>query len=820
MRIIPFIICALITVGLIIILNTPLSIADNKTPRIGSFLSPQHGFWQNAEPANYNFTENITFPNLRRKVTVHFDQRLVPHVYAEREADAYFVQGYLHARFRLWQMEFQTHAAAGRLSEIMGESRGGTNFLQIDRYFRRMGMVYGAEQSLEKVKSDSITMRESKAYTEGVNAYISTLDPDQYPIEYKLLDYEPERWTDLKTQLFLKYMAYDLTGGDHDFEMTNVKSIFSPADIERLYPRTQDSLDPIVPRGTQFAPPAIHVKRPQNIDSVYFNFHDTTQKPFTLQPDKNNGSNNWAVAGSKTQSGSPILCNDPHLGLNLPSLWYEMQISTPNFNSYGATLPGSPSIIIGFNDSIAWGVTNAGRDVKDYYEIKFRDSTMNEYLFNGQWVKTTFRNEVIKVKGKPDVVEKIAMTVFGPVLYDKTFPDKLKDHKCYALRWKAHDRSNELLTFNRLNRAKNFVDYIRAISTYQTPAQNFVFASKSGNIAIRQQGQFPARWRRQGDFLMPGTDSSYMWQGFIPAKENPTLYNPPRGFVSSANQLAADTTYPYYLAGAPEIYRGLIINRMLSSMNNITIADMERMQTDNYNVFAEMARPVLLKYLNMNKLSTDEKAYVIKLKNWNLRSDVNEQGPVIFQLWWDELEKAVFKDELSKTDLPVRWPSESALLEGLLKDSAYKFIDDVTTAPIENIHQVVLKAYRSAYPQLKVLEKEQRLVWGKFKDTGIKHLLSLPSFSRFHIPIGGGDNIINATTENHGPGWRMIVQLTAKTEAYGVYPGGQSGNPGSKYYETFIDTWAAGKYYPLLFLNADEAKKSNNIKWTMRFSKE
>src|SRR3954451_16818065 len=126
MRIIPFIICAMITVGLIVILNTPLRIADNKTPRIGSFLSPQHGFWQNAEPANYNFTENITFPNLRRKVTVHFDQRLVPHVYAEREADAYFVQGYLHARFRLWQMEFQTHAAAGRLSEIMGESRGGT----------------------------------------------------------------------------------------------------------------------------------------------------------------------------------------------------------------------------------------------------------------------------------------------------------------------------------------------------------------------------------------------------------------------------------------------------------------------------------------------------------------------------------------------------------------------------------------------------------------------------------------------------------------------------------------------------------------------
>lgn len=819
MKLVPFIICVIITVSLIVVLNIPLTIAGNKTPRIGAFLSPQHGFWQNAEPADYDFNESLDFPDLRQKAEVSFDERLVPHIYAERESDAYFVQGYLHARFRLWQMEFQTHAAAGRLSEIMGETRGGTDFLKIDRYFRRLGMIYAAEQSLKKTQTDSMARREMKLYTEGVNAYISSLKPNQYPLEYKLLDYAPEKWTDLKSQLFLKYMAYELAGGDHDFEMTNAKNIFSPADIEKLYPRTADSLDPIVPKGTQFLPPNIPVKRPVNVDSVYYNFHDTAQTPFALQPNKNNGSNNWAVAGSKTKSGAPILCNDPHLSLNLPSLWYEMQISAPNFNVYGVSFPGSPSIIIGFNDSIAWGVTNAERDVKDYYEITFRDSTMNEYMYNGSWVKTAFRNEIIKVKGMPNVTEKIAMTVFGPVIYDKTYPDPLKDNKYYAVRWKAHDQSDELLTFNKLNHAKNFTDYIRAISTFQCPGQNFVFASKSGDIAIRQQGQFPAKWRRQGDFLMEGIDSSYAWKSFIPAKENPTVYNPGRGFVSSANQLATDTTYPYYLAGTPYIYRGLIINRMLRQMNNITIKDMERMQTDNYNVFAEMARPVLLKYIDMNKLSAAEKAYIIKFKNWNLRNDINEQGPTIFKLWWGELENAVFKDEFSKSDLPLRWPDESTLLEGLLRDSAYKFVDDVTTARVENIHDIVLRAYRFAYPQLKDADNKRHLAWGKYKDTGIRHLLKLPSFSRLHLPVGGGENIINATTGNHGPSWRMIVQLTKHTQAYGVYPGGQSGNPGSKYYDTFIDTWASGKYYPLLFLNHDEAKKNNNIKWTMTLSK-
>ena len=252
MKVIPFSICAFLTLLLVFILNVQLSLPTGKTPILGAFLSPQNGFWQNAESANASFDTTLFFPNLNGKAEVFIDNRLVPHIFADNEVDAYFIQGYLHAKFRLWQMEFQTHAAAGRLSEILGEESGGTNFLKIDRFFRRLGMVYGAEKALVELEANETTKNETNAYTAGINAYITSLKPEQYPLEYKLLNYKPELWTNLKTCLFLKYMSFDLAGADWDFEMTNAKSIFSDFDIDKLFPTSQDSLDPIVPKGTVF----------------------------------------------------------------------------------------------------------------------------------------------------------------------------------------------------------------------------------------------------------------------------------------------------------------------------------------------------------------------------------------------------------------------------------------------------------------------------------------------------------------------------------------------------------------------------------------
>jgi penicillin G amidase len=574
MRILPFLLSTAATITLVLLLNTSLTIGGKPAPAFGKFLSPQHGFWQNAESDDTNFGGALSFPSLKGKVDVYFDERLVPHVFAEQENDLYFVQGFLHAKFRLWQMELQVFKASGRLSEIVGSKALG-----IDREFRRMGMGYGAELALKEMEADTATKAMCDNYTAGVNAFISSLPESKYPIEYKLLGYKPEAWSNYKTALFLKLMSWDLAGHDNDFEMTNAKNFFSKEDFDLLFPQKQDSLDPIIPRGTGYAAPKVPVKAPANADSLYNNNKELLALS-AEQPDRDNGSNNWAVSGTKTQSGAPVLCNDPHLMLNLPSLWYEIQLSCPAFNAYGVSFPGAPAVIIGYNDSCAFGFTNGGRDVKDYYKIQFKDASRKEYFFNNEWKQTEWRVERIKVKDSTDYVDSVAYTLFGPVMYDKTFSgNENTNQHAYALRWTAHDPSNELKLFYLLDRAKNYADYSVAAQYLQTPGQNCLFATKSGDIALRTQGKWPAKWKGQGDFVMPGTDSSFMWQGFIPQDEVPYQYNPERGFVSSANQHPADSTYPYYLGNDYPIYRGLIINKRLAAMQGITPGDMKALQT-------------------------------------------------------------------------------------------------------------------------------------------------------------------------------------------------------------------------------------------------
>ncbi|MEP6513060.1 MAG: penicillin acylase family protein, partial [Parafilimonas sp.] len=820
MKIVSCIFFAAITICLIIVLNIQLPAGVGKTPRLGFFLSPQTGFWQNAEPADIKYNANLHFDNLSGKAEVYFDERLVPHVFAENENDVYFIQGYLHAKFRLWQMEFQTQAAAGRLSEIMGDSTNGTNFLKIDKFFRRLGMVYAAENSLKALEEDTETKAACDAYTKGVNACINSLTEKNFPVEYKLLNYKPELWTNLKTALLLKYMSFDLAGHEEDFERTNAKAFFTKEQYKKLFPIAPDSLDPIIPKNTLIPKSKFEVHPPASADSLYIDYKTIAapeSKP--IKPHKYHGSNNWAVAGSKTKSGSPILCNDPHLGLNLPSLWYEMQLSTPQFNTYGVSFPGAPTIIIGFNDNCAWGFTNAERDVRDYYEVQFRDSAMNEYFYDSAWQKTEWRNEIIKIKGKPNDTEHIAMTIWGPVMYDKNYPDKLNRKKSYACRWKAHDKSDELKTFYKLDHAKNYADYLDAISTFQCPGQNMIFAAKSGDIAIRQQGQFPAKWYRQGEFIMPGTDSSFAWQGYIPDSMNITMHNPARGFVSSANQRPYDTSYPYYLNGTFLFHRGYLINRQLSSMQNITPEDMETLQTSYYNLRAEMARPIFLKYLDTNFLNDGEKKYLDILTSWNLQNDAHETGATVFTVWLDSLMATMYNDEFKQSSLPMPWPDESTMIDGIAKDTTYEFADNINTAQKESIGDVVTSSFKKAVQELKRAEQQHRLEWGKFKDGGVTHLLKLQPFSRPHLYGGGGEGIINAFEKNHGPSWRMIVELTDDTHAYGVYPGGQSGNPGSKYYDNFIDYWLTGKYYPLHLLKKEAIEKQPKLLGKITFSK-
>ncbi|MBK8496590.1 MAG: penicillin acylase family protein [Chitinophagaceae bacterium] len=800
MRIVPFIAAAAVTSGLIIVLNSKLIL----TAPLGKLVSPQHGIWQNAEPASEDFTADLKFPQLNGKVDVYLDDRLVPHIFAEQENDAYFVQGFLHAKFRLWQMELQTFAAGGRASEILGEKG-----LVHDREFRRLGMVYAAEIALAEMKKDPVILAQCDAYTAGVNAFIETLTESSLPLEYKLIGYKPEKWSNLKTSLFLKYMSYDLASHDDDFELTNARSYFSAADFSLLFPDIQDSLDPIIPKGTILKDQKLVPVLPATADSVYFK-QDEVVVMENSKPDRNNGSNNWAVSGAKTRSGAPILCNDPHLGLNLPSLWYEIQISTPAFNAYGVSFPGAPGVIIGYNDSCAFGFTNGGRDVRDYYEIIFKDDTRQEYSFNGNWKKTRFRVDTIKIKDKNDFIDSVAYVQLGnnwcPVMYDKSFSGgRNTNNKYYAVRWKAHDASNEIKIFNMLNHAKNYADYSAAVTFLQTPGQNCVFATKSGDIALRTQGDWPAKWKGQGDFIMPGYDTSYLWQGMVPQDEVPYQYNPERGFVSSANQKPADdVTYPYYLGRNYPLYRGYTINKRLNAMTGITAQDMMTLQTDNFDAAAGMAKPFILANMNEQALNAAGKKYFDMLKGWDCRNDIGSKGATVFNLFWNKFEAQVYDDEYASAPKIILRPYFGTLIEGILKDSAYKFLDDIATPQKETLADNITAAFNKSIAEMEKLEAVGKLEWEKYKGTRISHLAKLDPLSRLDLPIGGGAQAINATKTVHGPSWRMVISLAASTEAYGVYPGGQSGNPGSKYYDNFVDQWAAGKYYPLWMMTHEE----------------
>ncbi|HNJ27910.1 MAG TPA: penicillin acylase family protein, partial [Ferruginibacter sp.] len=811
MRIVPLLASAAVTTGLVYYLNTSHKIGGNNAPPFGTFLSPQHGFWQNAEPVNADYNADLKLPQLKGKTEVYFDDRLVPHVFAEQENDAYFVQGYLHAKFRLWQMELQTFAAGGRASEIIGEKA-----LEHDREFRRLGMVYAAEIALNELEKDPVIKAQCDAYTEGVNAYIETLTESSLPVEYKLIGYKPEKWSNLKTCLFLKYMSYDLAAREDDMEMTSARSYFSADDFSKLYPSLQDSLDPIIPKGTVFEKQKVFPVAPPGADSVYLN-NKVASIAGIGKPDRDNGSNNWAVSGSKTKSGAPILCNDPHLGLNLPSLWYEIQLSTPNFNAYGVSFPGAPGVIIGFNDSCAFGFTNGGRDVRDYYEIKFKDDSRQEYMFNGQWQKTKFRVDTIRIKGAASFIDSVAYVQLGndwcPVMFDKSFGGvRINNHAYYAVRWKAHDPSNELRIFNMLDHAKNYADYQAAVTNLHTPGQNCVFACKNGDIAIRTQGEWPAKWKGQGDFVMPGTDTAYLWQGMIPQDEVPFQYNPERGFVSSANQKPVDdSTYHYYLGRDYPVYRGIAINRRLREMNGITPQDMMALQTDNLDVCAQMLQPLFLANIREAELDAAGKKYLDIYRQWNCRNDAGSKGSTVFERWWHAFEGLVYDDDYAKAPKGSMRPFLSTLVEAILKDSAYKFLDNVNTPQTETLADDITAAFKAATAELQKLEAEGRLDWEKYKATRINHLAKLAPLSRLNLPIGGGNNCINATKVDHGPSWRMVISLTQKTEAYGVYPGGQSGNPGSKFYDSFVDQWAAGKYYTLWMMTKEEVNDKRII---------
>lgn len=790
MKILKFLLTLIITVALGVTLNTKIGPA----PPIGKFLSPASGFWQNAEPADYKPVPKLNFSELKAPVTVTYDKNLMPHIFADNNHDLYFAQGYVTAVNRLWQMEFQTHAAAGRLSEIVGAGA-----LDFDRTARRKGMVYAAEQALVAMEKNAAVDEAVSAYAEGVNAYINTLNYADYPLEYKLLDYAPETWTSLKSALLLKYMASDLNFHESDLENTNALKLLGREVFDILYPDMESAKDPIVENINGWNFPALTKDTTKLMASV----DEFVKRQLVEQPNPLNGSNNWAVGPAKTAGGNAILANDPHLSLSLPSIWYIMQLSSPDVNTMGATLPGSPNVISGFNDSIAWGVTNAQRDLVDWYKIEFKDGSKEQYKLDGDWVNSKAVVETIKIKGKDTYLDTVYYTHFGPVLFDDVFhPDSEKRY--YALRWIAHDPSEEALAFYQLNRAKNHADYMEALEHYVSPAQNFAFASVSGDIAMRIQGKYPLKAYEEGKFLLDGTTTIHDWK-FIPNDQNIMYKNPERNFISSANQYPVDSTYPYYVhASSYETYRNRRINDRLGAMKEVTTDDMKALQNDNFNLKAAESLPVFLKALDSIELNRNELNAQRILSSWDYYNEVDSEGATYYEQWWDMLCPMIW-DELYDKELALRLPTTFTTIRLIKEFPEFALFDDQSTDKVENARDILIRSFKEMVVAMVEWKAANGDVaeWADFKGTYVKHLLSLPAFGRYNIPIGGNHNIVNATSANHGPSWRMIVELDKQgVKAYGLYPGGQSGNPGSRFYDNMIDKWAAGEYYELHLMHS------------------
>lgn len=798
MRIFKVSISAVITIALIYFLNNSWNVGS-PIPPLGKFLDPFHGAWQNAETKEVS-AEKLELQGLKEGVIIAFDSMMIPHIYARNNEDLYFAQGYVTARQRLWQMEFQTHAAAGRISEIIGAAA-----LDFDRRQRRLGMVYAAEQALKSAQTNPEALAMVESYTKGVNHYIASLNYEDLPLEYKLLNYKPEPWTHLKFGLLLKYMAKTLNIGDKDLEMTNALKLFGKDMVDLLWPDNENVGDPIVDNAGNWK------FKPITLDTLPMALPDELVNITPVEkPVKGVGSNNWAVSGVKTQTGSPILCNDPHLTLNLPSIWHIIHLQSPDVNVMGASLPGVPSVISGFNDSIAWGVTNAQRDLVDWYKIQFKDNSKKEYLSDGQWKSSRKVIEEIKIKGAVSYFDTITYTHHGPVVYDYSFHgDHQMNH--YAFRWIAHDPSEEVLTFYKLNRARNHSDYLEALDHFTSPAQNFVFASVNGDIAMRVQGKYPVRRNEEGKFLLDGTKTSNEWQAFIPNDQNVMYTNPTRGFVSSANQYPVDDTYPYYVTATSfEAYRNRRINKLLSEMTEITPRDMMEMQADNYNLKAFESLPVMLAMIDSTALNPAQQNAYSQLKQWNYEYGINSLGASYYDAWW----KAIFSlvwDEIKSSTVPLDYPSDYNTIRLIKEKPDLSFFDVIETPQKETAREVVQLAFQKSVETIETWrsEKGKEPRWADYKDTFIGHLLQgIPALS-YHVEHGGTGDAINAASRTHGPSWRMIVSLEkTKVKAWGVYPGGQSGNPGSPYYNNMLNLWAKGNYISFQF-ESDPGKMKN-----------
>jgi penicillin G amidase len=777
---------------------------------------------------------SLSVPGLHGQVEVLRDAMGVPHIYAQDEHDLFMAQGFVHAQDRFWQMDFWRHIGSGRLAEMFGESQ-----VETDAFIRTMGWPRLAEA--EYVEADTGLRAVLDSYAEGVNAYLGQRQGPAVSLEYAVLGlinpgYEVEPWLPMHSLTWAKAMAYDL-GGNADAELRRAALLarLSPERVADLFPAYPEGHPVIVegfggsatasdPNGDLVAgagePLGRLAARFENLDAL------------TGGGRRGLGSNNWVIGPGRTATGGPLLANDMHLAIRMPSIWYENGLHCDpvgpecGLNVVGFSFPGLPAVVVGHNDRIAWGVTNLGPDVQDLFLERVNPDQPNQYEVDGAWVEMDVRDETIGVAGAEDQTITIRQTRHGPVLSDAwesggAYAERssLVSGEPYVVsfRWTALESSHILQAALGLNRSEGWEDFRDSLRAWDVPSQNFVFADVDGNIGYQMPGKIPIRGARLGTVPVAGWISANDWQGYVPFDELPFAFNPPAGFVATANNAVVGTDYPHLISSGFDLgYRANRIVELIQASPQLDAAGIAAIQGDNYNPIAPSLVPVLLDldYAAHDALEAGEA--VALLDGWDYQNDMDSAPAALFNAIWRHSLLLTFADEL-----PEAWiPGDDLgvlLLDRLLSLPGSAWWDDSSTGVVETRDAILVAAAQNGLAEVqdRLGEDPARWKWGELHtstfenetlgQSGIGPIEAL--FNRGPFPTAGGSAIVNATgwdaAEGYAVDWapseRVIMNPLDWDASQWVHTTGQSGHAFHPHYIDMADPWRTIQYAPMLW---------------------
>jgi penicillin G amidase len=765
-------------------------------PRLGPFLDPVRGVWTVAGQAELPARASASIPGLLGPVRVRYDERAVPHIFAANELDAIRALGYVVARDRLLQMEIQWRVGAGRLTELLGPG-----VLALDRATRRLGLPDGAEARFRALPADSHARHLLDAFADGVNARIAQLGPADIPLEYHLLGRRPAPWAAVNSLYLFGRMGWTLAYSDLELLEQRARRRIGPAAADALYPIHSPIQEPLVPNG-QTAPrfDPVTLPAPQHSDSVGPLPLDSTAASNSSGADLDGlGSNNWAVAPERTAAGYALLAGDQHLELTLPSIWYEAHlVVADSLDVYGVTIPGAAGIIIGFNRDVAWTFTNTEADVLDRYAEVVDDSVHPaRYRLDGAWRPLRQVEErYLDPAGRVLLTDTMRYTHRGPLTQNGP-------GRWLSSRWTVLEPGGEVEAFSAAARARTAAAWLDSMADYRAPAQNMLVADRGGTIAIRSTGRFPLRPVVRGDLIQRGDTSAADWVGDWPLATLPQAVNPLQGYLASANQEPVDPRVnPRYLgADWYSPWRAIRINQLLRADSAVTPDAMRRYQTDPGSPAADLFVPAFFRAARRFPARDSLQTAARLLAQWDRRYTRENTRAVLYEeairqlqdLLWDELEPPPGGGgrALARPGLVI--------VAELLQDPTNPWWDNGGTRDVfEDRDALLADALVAAYA---IVVREHGSPdaggwrWDRIRHDNIPHLLRIPALSALHVPVQGGQSTLNPSSGSgeFGPSWRMVVELGPEIRAWGIYPGGQSGNPASSRYLDHLRRWSDGE---------------------------